>query len=102
MKIILPALTALILATPALALAQGGTEATAASSMATAENATVLETAVKPAKKKLRFRDRGPACMCAGGLTEKDIKAGRSDNDQRQRLEPRATPVETQDDGLQP
>jgi len=74
MKTIPSALLALLLATPFLACAQEA----AADQPATAVSAGQSKD-VTPGKlrKKLKFRDRGPVCMCVGGLTEADIKAGR-------------------------
>lgn len=97
MKIFFPVLVALVLATPALALTQDEAAAGTPGQASAAEHAATPAAAVKPARKKLRFRDRGPTCMCAGGLTEKDISAGRAGSSEQQTLQP-----PTQSNGPQP
>lgn len=79
MKALFALIPVLVLAAPLAASAHGDEPATATHAAATESTAPDQPTAsgwqFKP--KKLRFRDKGPVCMCAGGLTEKDIAAGR-------------------------
>lgn len=64
----------LLLALPAGVLAAETTADSVAKPGASASEASP--------RKKLRFRD-GPVCLCADGLTEKEIAAGRSRRDLR-------------------
>jgi hypothetical protein len=70
MKAIPSLLLVLVLATPLMAIA----EVPAADQ---AKEVASKKVAPGTVRKKLKFRDRGPVCMCVGGLTEEDIKAGR-------------------------
>lgn len=79
MKALFVLIPVLVLAAPLAASAHGEETVTTANASAAGSTASDQPTAsgwqFKP--KKLRFRDKGPVCMCAGGLTEKDIAAGR-------------------------
>ncbi|SCZ58009.1 hypothetical protein [Thiohalomonas denitrificans] len=44
---------------------------------------TTTVVAAEEGERRLKFRDRGPACMCTGGLSEEDIRRA-----ERQRKEP--------------
>lgn len=70
MKAISSLLLALVLATPLMAIAE-------VSAADQAKEMASKKVASRAARQKLKFRDRGPVCMCVGGLTEEDIKAGR-------------------------
>lgn len=73
-------------ATPATASQTVGTVDTGTPKAAEADTGERRTWQFKP--KKLRFRDKGPVCMCAGGLTEKDIAAGRTSKTLPDLIEP--------------
>lgn len=63
----------ILLFSAAFAVAEPAEDVLQASQAEAAQMSTLENDAPSDSKKRLRFKSRGPTCMCVDGLSEKDI-----------------------------